>query len=183
MKDNSIYNSRPDWHTYFLKIALEVTTRSNDPQTQCGAVITSSTNEILATGYNGHIRNIKDGILPNLRPDKYDWMIHAEHNAILSCARNGKSTLETSVYITHEPCLYCYQYMWQVGVQHIWYVDQTTHGANNEKQREKIELFKSLTHEKMFIHPICPVIDAVPDVKVTLDMITKDMPLIKRNGK
>lgn len=42
-----------DWDQYFLDIAVEVATRSKDPNTQVGAVITDVNNGIISTGYNG----------------------------------------------------------------------------------------------------------------------------------
>ena len=92
-------------------MAFDVSKRSCDGQSQCGCVLTTKTHEILATGYNGFMRDIDDTRLPNLRPEKYPWMIHAEHNAILSCARQGKSTLGATAYVTGEPCIYCLQYL------------------------------------------------------------------------
>lgn len=43
---------RPDWDTYFIRIAKEVASRSTCPRAAVGAVITKD-NRILATGYNG----------------------------------------------------------------------------------------------------------------------------------
>ena len=45
-------NERPDWDTYFLRIAKLVAQRSTCIRRQVGAVIVRE-NRILATGYNG----------------------------------------------------------------------------------------------------------------------------------
>src|SRR5690606_20307070 len=95
--------------------------RSLDSQTQCGCVIVNQNNEVVSTGYNSFIRGVYDSCLPNLRPKKYPFLIHAEHNAILNCARQGKSTLNTHAYITARPCNNCFQYLWQAGVKYITY--------------------------------------------------------------
>ena len=152
--DGSRYAERPSWDNYFLELAFDVRTRSDDAQTQCGAVIVSPTKEPLAGGYNGTMRDIEDGILPNIRPDKYDWMIHAEHNAILSCARQGKSTLGATVYVTGEPCLYCYQYMWQVGIKEIVYGGNDAQMCQDEDMKLKVEIFKALTAKKLTIRQL-----------------------------
>lgn len=113
----------------FLMEAHHWSKRSHDAETQCGAVIVSKDYTILSTGYNGFIREVNDNILPNIRqPDingisKYDFMIHAEHNAILNCVRQGKSPVGSTVYITGPPCNWCLQYMWQVSIRKIVYSD------------------------------------------------------------
>lgn len=145
------YDLRPSWTEFFMDIALSVSKRSPDAETQCGAVIVSPSNEIITTGYNGHMRDIPNDVLPNLRPDKYDWMIHAEHNAILSCARQGKSPRGATIYVTHEPCINCYQDMWQVGIKEIVYRDKTTHKEANKHSECLVEVFKSLTADHLTI--------------------------------
>lgn len=141
---------RPSWDETFIKTAIEISKRSHDAQTQVGAILVAQTNEVISAGYNGYVRNIKDEILPNLRPDKYPWMIHAEHNAVLNCARQGISTLNTRAYITCKPCLYCLQYMYQSGVKEIIYAEiSPVHMVDNDKKYDSnITTFLKLTEDK-----------------------------------
>src|SRR5208337_2103645 len=76
---------KKNWDIIFLKQAFEWSTYTNDAQTGCGAVLVRD-RRIIATGYNGFIQGVEDEFLPNMRPAKYPWMIHAEHNAVLDCA-------------------------------------------------------------------------------------------------
>jgi dCMP deaminase len=117
--------SRSNWHIHFILQAYLASTRSLDAQTKHGCILVKN-NRIIGTGYNSFIREINDKILPNLRPDKYPFMIHSEQNAILNCAKNGISTNNSNAYITGPPCCDCLQYMYQAGVQNIYY-------ANNNK--------------------------------------------------
>jgi dCMP deaminase len=112
-----------DWYSLFFLESILWSLKSHDPQTQCGCVLVARDNTIVSTGYNGFIRGIDDSALPNTRPDKYPYMIHAEHNAILNCARQGKSTLGLRAFITGIPCANCLQYMWQAGIHDIYYSD------------------------------------------------------------
>ena len=112
---------RPNWDEYFLKMAHLVASRSHDAQSQFGSVIVGKNNEVLSTGYNGLARNLPDKWFPNLRPEKYPWMIHSEHNAILNCARNGVKTEGATLYISGSPCIYCLQYAYQAGIKRIIY--------------------------------------------------------------
>jgi len=112
--------SLPSWDEQFMGHALLAARRSPDSQTKVGAVLVEPVGKtILTTGYNGYVRGARDYALPNVRPDKYLWMIHAEHNAILNCARLGRATLNSVCYCTHRPCKYCIQYLYQCGIKEV----------------------------------------------------------------
>lgn len=114
--DNRMNIKRPTWHEYFIEIAKVVSRRSHDAQTQMGCVIVDQNNRILATGYNGFPPGCDDKHLPNLRPDKYPFMVHAEMNAIASSRldlRNSK------LYVTHLPCRECTKAIVTAGISLI----------------------------------------------------------------
>ena len=94
-----------DWDNIFFSEAVLWSRRSHDSQTQCGCVL------------------VKNKRLPNIRPQKYPYMIHAEANAIYNCAREGKSTLGATAYITAAPCTTCLQMLWQCGIEEILFSD------------------------------------------------------------
>src|SRR3972149_3706155 len=75
-------HDRPSWDKYFLSLAIEVSKRSSDAQSQFGCVIVNEQHHIIGVGYNGFIAGIEDYILPNTRPDKYPFMLHSEINAL-----------------------------------------------------------------------------------------------------
>jgi dCMP deaminase len=103
-----------------MNIAEEVARWAKDPQTKVGAVIVSQTGEILATGFNGLARGVKDD--PNVvgtryyRPEKYFWSVHAELNAILNAARTGVVTFGTIMYSQQTPCHGCASAIVQAGI-------------------------------------------------------------------
>lgn len=73
------------WDRRFLGIAQSVSEWSKDPSTRCGAVIVRPDRTICSLGYNGFPRGCDDD--PSLYEDrdlKYDRVVHAELNAILS---------------------------------------------------------------------------------------------------
>ena len=110
--------NRPNWNDYFLEMAELASTRSPDAQTKCGCVIVDDKNRILGQGYNGFPRGLDDDVLPNTRPKKYAWMIHAEVNPIL----NSNSSLEGAIaYVTTVPCFNCLILMWQKGISKVYY--------------------------------------------------------------
>ena len=107
-----------EWDNIFFSEAVLWSRRSHDSETQCGCVLVKN-KTCIATGYNGFMRDIDDSSLPDKRPEKYPYMIHAEANAIYNCAREGKSTLGATAYITAAPCTACLQMLWQCGVKKI----------------------------------------------------------------
>lgn len=128
--------------------ALLWSLRSHDAQTKHGCVLVRN-KTVLSTGYNGFISEIDDTQLPNIRPYKYDFMVHAEHNAILNCACNGVSTLGAQAYITGAPCNNCLQYMWQAGINEIIYSDFTnTKMLENEQYLRTQQALLILMNEK-----------------------------------
>ena len=78
---------RPSWEEYYLAIAYVVSQRSFDPSSKCGCVLVSKDNRVLATGYNGPLKQSIDEEIPLIRPQKYKHMLHGEENALL--AYNG----------------------------------------------------------------------------------------------
>ena len=106
------------WDDYFLNIAEQVSLRSPDPNTKHGCVIVDENNRVLSTGYNGPVRGYPNKLVDYRRPDKYDWMIHAEDNAVLfaKCDLQG-----STAYITGHPCGQCFRRLAQAGVKRIVY--------------------------------------------------------------
>ena len=80
-------------------------------------------NTPVSHGYNGFVRGVDNSQLPDKRPDKYPFMIHAEANAIYNAVRQGKSTQGMRVYVTGRPCASCYQMMHQCGIDEIVYTN------------------------------------------------------------
>lgn len=126
------------WDHFFLFEALLWAQRSHDPQTQCGCVIVNN-KRVISSGYNGFLSKIDDTVLPNLRPYKYNFMLHAEINALLNCARNGVKTEGCTAYVTGEPCNQCLQFLWQAGITHIVYSDFSNINMVKDKSHSRIQ--------------------------------------------
>ncbi|APJ05204.1 hypothetical protein AXG55_13725 [Silvanigrella aquatica] len=107
---------RPPWDKYFIGIAEAVAKRSHDGETQVGVVIIDENKRILATGYNGFPPGCDDTTLPNLRPDKYPFMVHAEINAI---AASRQDLRNSALYCTYSPCRDCAKAIITAGVKKV----------------------------------------------------------------
>lgn len=109
---------RPTWDEYFLNVAEAISHRSHDGETKVGCVIIDDNKRIMATGYNGFPPGCDDSELPNLRPDKYPFMVHAEINAIASSRQDLRGS---TAYLTYNPCRDCAKAIITAGIKNVVY--------------------------------------------------------------
>lgn len=121
--------TRPDWDSYFMKMAELVSTRSTCMRRQVGAVIVQD-KHIVATGYNGAPRGIihcdergeclreKLGV-PSGERHELCMALHAEQNAIIQAATSGQTIEGATIYITHQPCIICAKMIINAGIRRI----------------------------------------------------------------
>lgn len=103
---------------WYLSIASVVSTRSKDPSTKVGAVIVDKTGRPAAFGYNGFPRGVSDFVERWKRPTKYNYVVHAEANAILNS--RGRDIDGGTLYITHwPPCQECSKLIVQSGIRSV----------------------------------------------------------------
>lgn len=103
-----------------MDIATTVALRSHDAQTKVGAIlVNNNSGAIIATGYNGFIKGANDAVLPNTRPDKYEYILHAEMNLLTNCARHGISMDNCFLVCTLSPCKLCMRLMINSGITKV----------------------------------------------------------------
>jgi dCMP deaminase len=103
----------------FLKKAYEFAIEhSTDPSTQNGAVLVKES-EIVASGANHFPRGVQE--LPERwqRPAKYQFVEHAERNAIFDAARNGVPTSGLTMYCPWFACADCARAIIQAGIVEV----------------------------------------------------------------
>ena len=130
-----------NWDEYYIKMAMLVAIKSKDPSTQVGCVIVGPDHEVRSTGFNGFPRGVfethgdqlKDlsnaapdfkasppgRLLPRWdRPAKYEWVEHAERNAVYNAARVGVPLKGCTAYLNWEPhpCVNCAKAFIQAGI-------------------------------------------------------------------
>ncbi|MCX7725302.1 MAG: dCMP deaminase family protein [Chitinispirillaceae bacterium] len=115
---------RASWDEYFMKIAIEVSTRSTCDRKHVGAVIVRD-KIILSTGYNGSIRGMPhcDDVGHMMENDHCIATIHAEANAIIQAARTGTCIDGADIYITASPCWNCFKLIANSGIKRIFYLE------------------------------------------------------------
>lgn len=133
--------SRLTWDEYFLEIVKTVAERATCDRGRCGALLVYD-RQIIATGYVGsppgfpHCDDIGhfievgvDGVLHCVRT------VHAEQNALVSAARRGIATLDSTLYCTMVPCRTCAMLVVTAGITrvvaaHVYPGDPDQHGLD-----------------------------------------------------
>ena len=122
---------------YYIKVAKLCAKNSYAIKLQVGAIIVKD-GQIMSDGFNGTPCGFEnkcetqdiDGNLHTL-----PYVLHAESNAILKCAKYGRSTNSTTLYITHSPCIECAKLIIQAGIIRVVYLE-------DYRKAEGLELLK-----------------------------------------
>jgi dCMP deaminase len=110
------------WDEYFMTLALVASLKSKDPSTQVGAVIIDDrTRKVVSSGYNGFPRYVDDDRIPQTRPEKYFYVVHAELNAILHAERELRNC---TIFVTSFPCAECIKAVIQTGIKKVVYLNE-----------------------------------------------------------
>jgi len=120
---------RPGWDSYFMTLSELAAQRSNCMKRRVGAILVRN-NRILATGYNGTPRGLKNcneggcvrcnGIARSGEALDECLCLHAEENALLEAGRErvGDGAV---LYCNTCPCLRCSVKIVQTGVKEVVY--------------------------------------------------------------
>ena len=123
------------WDDFFMGVAELASKRSKDPDTRCGAVIVDTQNRIVSVGYNGLPRGMDDAPVPYFfgytdfppnddnycdpwkKPEKNEFSVHAEQNALFNCNCNLTGC---SMFLFSDknylPCSWCARGIVQKGI-------------------------------------------------------------------
>ena len=126
---------RKDWNAYFMDIAKLVSERATCTRLKVGAVLVRE-KRVIGTGFNGSVSGTEHCIDEGC--DVVDnhciRTLHAEHNAILQCAKFGVATVGAEIYVTHFPCFQCAKIIAQSGIVKVYY----NAGYNNDERTYKL---------------------------------------------
>ncbi|KAI9207647.1 cytidine deaminase-like protein [Polychytrium aggregatum] len=122
---------RPSWDTYFMKLCNLAATRSNCMKRRVGCILVRN-NRIIATGYNGTprgVRNCNEGGCDRCNHGASNHSLdtclclHAEENALLEAGRErvDSGVGHAILYCNTCPCLGCAKKIIQVGIREVIY--------------------------------------------------------------
>lgn len=139
---------RLKWDLRYLEMAKLVATWSRDPSTKVGAVIARRDKTVLSLGFNGFPRGCDDD--PGLYSDrerKYERVVHAEMNAILSAPERPVGCM---LYVwppsLGPTCARCAAGVIQAGITRVVYVHRDG-GAFNERWQASLNEAKQMYRE------------------------------------
>ena len=105
--------------THFIRLAwVTGLNLSKDPRTKVGAVIVTADTRQVSIGYNGFPRKLEEHPERWEKPLKYEYVIHAELNAIMNCPFD---TQGCTLYCTHQPCHRCLKHLVNAGIKRVVY--------------------------------------------------------------
>jgi dCMP deaminase len=113
------------WDKYHLNIAEAVRQKSKDPSSKIGAVLVDHNRAVISTGFNGFPIGIDETEATRWeRPIKYQYVCHAERNAIALAARRGTPTEGATLYMVGMgpptmPCTECAKMIIQAGIVRV----------------------------------------------------------------
>lgn len=110
------------WNKRYADLAKQVASWSKDPSRKIGAVAVGDKGQLLAQGYNGFPRGIKDTEERlNNREEKYKYVVHAEMNVIYNASHSGVSLDGADLYVYGLPiCSECAKGIIQVGIKQVF---------------------------------------------------------------
>lgn len=123
-------SERISFNDWIMEITEVVAKRSTCVRRKIGAVIVKDKN-IVSTGYNGsptdtaHCLDIgcmreEQKIASGTMHEKCR-ALHGEMNAILQCAKHGKSCDGATIYVNMQPCIICSKMIINAGIKKVIY--------------------------------------------------------------
>lgn len=114
----------------YMRTALLHASLSKAKRAKVGSTLVTE-HGVCLTGFNGGYSG-DDNTCEDSEGNTKPTVIHAETNAVLRAAREGVSTLGSTMYVTMSPCQTCSSMLIQAGVQRVVYLQQyrDTKGIN-----------------------------------------------------
>lgn len=110
---------RPSWEETYFEIAKVISKRSKDPHTKVEAVLVKD-GRILGVGYNGEPREFTYSF-NWFTEEKYNYVIHAELNAIANACSIGANVTGSDIYLTLSPCSNCIKILIQHQIRNVYF--------------------------------------------------------------
>ena len=135
----------PMHQVYFRQLYQYAEHNSQDPSTQLAALLKDDSNGIIAMECNNIPYQVKHTEERWKRPNKYNYVEHAERNVLYKAAKVGMATLGSTMYCPWFSCSDCARAIIQCGIKrvigHKEYFDKTP-DRWNESCNIGIEMLK-----------------------------------------
>lgn len=138
----------PPRNDYYMGIAFWIASKSKDPDTQIGSLVITKENKPLGWGYNGPPADIPDEEVDWSRPEKYDFVQHAEENAI---DHSWLQNLEgCTLFVTAKPCKKCMLKIISHKIKHVvYYPSKPKEGSSISVELDRTDELAKLAGVKL----------------------------------
>lgn len=120
--------------SYYMQVAEAAASNSYAERKKVGACLVTK-NQVILSGWNGTAPGMPnscetydeskfDGTFASINLVTRSSVIHSEMNAISKAAREGVSTLDSTLYVTLSPCVECSKMLIAAGVKEVVYKEQ-----------------------------------------------------------
>ena len=100
----------------YMETAWIQANRSSVKNTGVGVIIIDNEEKVVAVTRNKYIVPMELNDPRTEKPEAYNWIIHAEMDAIAHAARCGTSIQGSTMIVTHPPCIECAKAIVQSGI-------------------------------------------------------------------
>ena len=135
------------WDSFFMRHVYLAASKSKDPRTKIGSVLVKD-KRIISNGFNGFPSQVND--LERRYSDKelkYQFIVHAEANSVLQCARFGTSSFGSTLYTQGIPCDSCCKTLIQGGISEIVVHSQWPNLTHSQKWIDSVAISNIMISE------------------------------------
>jgi dCMP deaminase len=119
------------WIDAYMDMAERFSQLSSAVRLKVGAIIVKN-HRVISIGYNGTPEgwdNNCEEIVDRVDEKGIHWystktkdeVIHAEANAILKLAKDGESGIDSTLFLTHAPCIHCAKMIYGAGIKEVYF--------------------------------------------------------------
>lgn len=108
------------WTNMYMDICIRISQESKSKRLKVASLLVKD-NNIISWGINGLPEGSpEDSLEDDEGKTKLDT-VHSEIHAIIYAARLGHSTVGSTLFVTHNPCLNCVSSIVSAGITHVVY--------------------------------------------------------------
>jgi dCMP deaminase len=114
------------YDSLYLDLALRVAQMSQAKRLQVGCVLIKNDSIIsfgwngMPTGWNNNCEIWNDSLELVTKPE----VLHAESNCLMKVAKSTESSVNSTLYLTHSPCIHCAKMVYQAGIIRLVYLNK-----------------------------------------------------------
>lgn len=105
---------------FYMNEAMNVANLSYCNRLKVGAILVKE-ERIISFGYNGTFSG-QDNCCEDETGKTKDNVIHAEENLLMKLTRTHETSIGSSIFITHQPCINCARLIANSGVHSVYYL-------------------------------------------------------------